>query len=405
VSTLPADPARVAPPGRLSTDDRAVPRLVVATWAVLWLNTLTFLGTTIIPVPTAAGQLVTQGSLPLALVLALAANRGVVVRPHVILVLLTILAVVALLTSIHNEYFMGSTFRAVRLIGFVLVLWLVSPWFGRRDMLLLRCHLWVLRGILATVALGILVAPGTAFSFEGRLSGVLWPMMPPQVAHYAAVLLGATTLLWFCHVVRGRTAVATLLVAGGVLLATHTRTALLGEVVGLVVAGASLFLGHARVRRTSALGAVLGLLLATVFASQVTSWLMRGQSAEDAGQLTGRTKVWDQILAMHRPPLGEVFGNGMSNQSFNGLPIDSSWLATYVDQGWLGLFVDGAILLLLLLMAATHVRGPRRAVALFLVAYCVVASITETGLGTPSPYMLDLAVATALLVPEVQRRS
>ena len=405
MSTLPADPARVAPPGRLSTDDRAVPRLVVATWAVLWLNTLTFLGTTIIPVPTAAGQLVTQGSLPLALVLALAANRGVVVRPHVILVLLTILAVVALLTSIHNEYFMGSTFRAVRLVGFVVVLWLVSPWFGRRDMLLLRCHLWVLRGILATVALGILVAPGTAFSFEGRLSGVLWPMLPPQVAHYAAVLLGTTTLLWFCHVVRGRTAVATLVVAGGVLLATHTRTALLGEVVGLVVASASLFLGHARVRRTSALGAVLGLLLATVFASQVTSWLMRGQSAEDAGQLTGRTKVWDQILAMHRPPLGEMFGNGMSNQSFNGLPIDSSWLATYVDQGWLGLFVDGAILLLLLLMAATHVRGPRRAVALFLVAYCIVASITETGLGTPSPYMLDLAVATALLVPEVQRRS
>ena len=405
MSTLPADPARVAPPGRLSTDDHAVPRLVVATWAVLWLNTLTFLGTTIIPVPTAAGQLVTQGSLPLALVLALAANRGVVVRPHVILVLLTILSVVTLLTSIHNEYFMGSTFRAVRLVGFVLVLWLVSPWFGRRDMLLLRCHLWVLRGILATVALGILVAPGTAFSFEGRLSGILWPMMPPQVAHYAAVLLGTTTLLWFCHVVRGRTAVATLVVAGGVLLATHTRTALLGEVVGLVVAGASLFLGHARVRRTSALGAVLGLLLATVFASQVTSWLMRGQSAEDAGQLTGRTKVWDQILAMHRPPIGEMFGNGMSNQSFNGLPIDSSWLATYVDQGWLGLFVEGAILLLLLLMAATHVRGPRRAVALFLVAYCIVASITETGLGTPSPYMLDLAVATALLVPEVQRRS
>ena len=56
------------------------------------------------------------------------------------------------------------------------------------------------------------------------------------------------------------------------------------------------------------------------------------------------------------------------------------------------------MLLLLLAMVATHVRGPRRAVALFLVVYCVVASITETGLGDASPYLLDLVVAASLLV-------
>jgi hypothetical protein len=45
----------------------------------------------------------------------------------------------------------------------------------------------------------------------------------------------------------------------------------------------------------------------------------------------------------------------------------------------------------------THRRGIRRAVALFLVAYCLVASISETGLGDASPYLLNLVVAASLL--------
>ena len=69
-----------------------------------------------------------------------------------------------------------------------------------------------------------------------------------------------------------------------------------------------------------------------------------------------------------------------------------------MDQGWFGVVLQAAMLLLLLAMVATHVRGPRRAVALFLVVYGVIASVTETGLGDASPYLLDLVVAAALLV-------
>lgn len=388
---------------RLRRDGRDVPLVLLATWAAIWLNVLTFLGPTLIPVPQALGQVVTQGALPLALVLALLANGNLVLRPHLYLVWLGMLAVVSLMASLHHEYLFGASFRAVRFVGFVLLLWLVSPWFGRRDMMLLRCHLWVLRAVLASVVVGVLIVPGMAFSFEGRLSGVVWPVLPPQVAHYAAVLLGTTTILWMCRVVRGRTALVTLVAAGGMLIATHTRTALLAGLIGIVVAGASLFLGHARVRRMSAMGAVVAVLMATVFASQITEWALRGQSAEDAGQLTGRTKVWSQVLAEHRTTINDMFGNGMSNQSFNGLPIDSNWIATYLDQGWFGLIVEGCALLTILLMAVTHVPGPRRAVALFLLAYCIVASITETGLGAPSPYLLDLTVAVALLAPEARR--
>ena len=134
-----------------------------------------------------------------------------------------------------------------------------------------------------------------------------------------------------------------------------------------------------------------------LFISPLTVWLLRGQSADEANKLTGRTDVWSAVADLERPWIEDLFGWGLSDQSFGGLPIDSSWVATYVDQGWLGVGVQAAVLLLLLLMAVVHRPGPERAIALFLVVYCMVASVTETGLGAPSVYLLDLAVAASLL--------
>jgi hypothetical protein len=142
---------------------------------------------------------------------------------------------------------------------------------------------------------------------------------------------------------------------------------------------------------------VISIIAATFFAPLIVGWLWRGQSLEEATQLTGRTKVWSSIFGLQRPWLEELFGSGLSNKSFNGLPIDSNWLAVYLDQGWFGVIVDAALLIILILLAATYRRGVRRALALFLVAYCLMASITETGLGDASPYLLELVVAASLL--------
>ena len=376
---------------------------MLAVWGALFFNVLAFSANpTVVPIPRPVGQLLTQGALVLALALALAVNRRGVMRPNLVLVLLTMLSVVAVMASIHNEFVLGSTFRACRLAGFVLILWLLTPWWGRQDMLLLRCHRRCLWFILGTVIAGAAIAPGMAFAFEGRLSGVLWPIPPTQVAHYAAMLLGTSAVLWMCRVITGRHMIVSLVATVAVLVGTHTRTALLAVVVGLVVAGASLFLGHARVRRTSAGMAVLGVVAATVFASEVTKWALRGQTTQEASQLTGRTKVWSAVFDMPRPKIEELFGSGLSNQSFNGLPIDSNWVASYLDQGWFGIVVQATVILVLLLLAATRERGPQRAVALFIIVYCLVASFTETGLGTASPYLLDLTVAASLLVREGQ---
>jgi len=359
---------------------------------------------TLVPIPGAFGQLITQGALVVALVLAILINPGGVVRPSIFLVLLSILGIVALMVSIHNEFALGSTYRACRLVGFTLVLWLLTPWWGKADFVLLRAHIICLRVALLTVLAGAILAPGAAFQAGGRLSGALWPMPPPQVAHYAAVLLGSSVLLWFGGVVRSRTALWTLVGAGAALVGAHTRTALIAMTIGLAVAGASMFMGYARVRRTSAFLGVLVPAVAILFTPLILNWLWRGQTVEEATQLTGRTKVWSSLLGIQRPWLEELFGSGLSNLSFNGLPIDSSWLATYLDQGWFGVVVDAALLVVLILLAITHRPGIRRAVALFLVTYCLVASFTETGLGGATPYTLELIVAASLLAAPTRKR-
>jgi hypothetical protein len=319
-------------------------------------------------------------------------------RPNAFMLVLTLASVVALMASIHSEFFVGSAFRAGRYLTFVAVLWLLSPWWGRRDMLLLRCHRLCLGLVLGSVVVGIGVSPGAALG-TGRLAGVLWPVPPPQVAHYAATMFGTTVLLWMCKVLSGRHASMLLVVTAVVLVATHTRTALVGLVAGLLVGGASLFLANARVRRTAVTSAVIVLLTVAMFATELRSWAARGQDSSQITELTGRTKVWSAVMSQPRSHLETWFGSGLSNMSFNGLPIDSNWVATFQDQGWFGVGLEALVFLILLVIALGRPRGPHKAIGLFLIVYCLFASITEAGLDGPSPYLLDLVVAASLVVP------
>ena len=257
----------------------------------------------------------------------------------------TLMAVLALAVSIHSEFMLGSTFRACRFLGFLAVLWLLSPWFGRRDMSLLRCHRICLIAVLTMVIAGAAISPGLAFSFDGRLSGVLWPIPATQVAHYAAVVFGTTAILWMCQVISGRNALVCVGLSAVALMGAHTRTALIATAVGLAVAGLSLFVGHSRVRRTSLWATVLVVVTLGVFANELKTWALRGQTSQEATDLTGRTKVWDAVFSAPRPRLNQIFGSGMSDMSFKGLPIDSNWVGTYFDQGWVGVVLDATALL------------------------------------------------------------
>ena len=383
------------------TSERLVRHRVYLTWGLLWLNALTFYpGYSFIHIPSAIGKGIAQAALPFALLCALSLNRRVILRPNVFLCLLILIVLGTVMTTLQPQHF-GTIFRTFRLAGFVACLWLLTPWWGRRDLLLVRSHLAMLSAVLGSVVLGLVIAPGTARAGggTGRLGGALWPIPPTQVAHYAAVMTGLVVVLWFCGQLRGRTTALIAVAAMGILILTHTRTALIGMIAGILVAGMSLIVGKARVRKLFATAGAVAAVAVVTLSTVITTWLERGQSTEGLDNLTGRTEVWGPLLAEPRNKFQEIFGFGLSSSNFNGLAIDSNWLASYNMQGLFGVVVCATILLFLLVAAYFQPRGVQRALALFLVTYCLVASFTEVGFTDVSVYLLDLTVAASLLVP------
>ena len=377
----------------------AAPRLLAAIWALLVFNTLGSQGgQLLIPLPRAVVQMATMGAIVAAFGLALITNPRIRIRPSSFLFLLTLLLASSIASSVRLEAGYGSLFRCFRLTLFVATLWLISPWLNQAARLV-RMHVRTLIAVLAPVAIGLVVSPGNALPAinDGRLSGTLWPMTAPQVGAYSAVVAGLVVLMWLNRQTDARGAACIAAPAFLMLVLSHTRTAMLGLVIGLVVAGLSLFLSSVRTRKAFTVATAGAALTAVPLGPLVQLWLLRGQDEEALSNLTGRTKVWDSLLQMPRTWFQQVFGTGLSNKSFDGLPIDSGWLAVYHEQGFLGITLVGFFLLTMIIVALARPPSPARAGAIFLITYCLVASYTEVGLGDASPYLLHLAVAAGLL--------
>ncbi|MFG2560139.1 O-antigen ligase domain-containing protein [Streptomyces sp. NPDC048496] len=398
----------------MSTDH--TPKIVGTVWGLLILNTLGSAGAkTIIPLPRSLIQMVTMGSLVAAFSLVLAVNLRLRIRASAFVFLLTLLLVLSVISSANLESGFGALFRCARLALFVGTLWLLSRWWDG-GLTFLRHHIRMYFAVLGSVAAGLVISPGAAMpeTYGGRLVGALWPLTPPQIGQYAAVIIGLTVLL-----VLGRrtdkASAAVVIVPSLVLLAlTHTRTATLGLLVGLALAIGSLVLTSAAARRFFAWAVLVSAVAAVGFASALQAWFLRGQSQEYFTSLTGRAKVWDALLTAPRTTSEYLFGAGLGDKSFGGLPIDNSWLAVYNEQGMTGVALVAAIIIVLGGVALLRPPSLSRACAIFLISYCAIASYTEAGLGDASPYLLHLAVAASLLAapaaatplstPEVPRR-
>ena len=384
-----------------AADERpAVPWLVGLVWGLLLVNTLGYTEVDlIIPLPRPIAQMITMGALAAAFGLALLVNPRIRVRPSAYLLLLSLLVVVSVASSIRLESGFGSLVRCARLTLFVATLWLVSGWW-RGDLHFARYHLRALGAVLLTVLIGLIISPGSAFSGpDGRLAGTIWPIPSTQVGQYCAVATGLAVVLWLARKIDGRSTALVVVPAVVLLLLSHTRTALLSLVTALLLVGLTLAFTNARALRTLAAAISIGTVVALVFGQAVMSWLQRGQDAEQLTSLTGRAKVWNLLLAEERTIAERLFGVGLTDKGFAGLPIDSGWLAVYHEQGWVGIAIVVVILGGLLVTAALRPPSPARACAVFLILYCLVASYTEVGLGDASPYLLHLAVAASLLVP------
>jgi hypothetical protein len=377
-----------------------VRRRVAIAWGLLMLNVLTFdPGQSVLGIPSTVGKGITQAALTASLLLVLSVNPKLRFRPNIFLLLMTVLVVGTILPAFQPQSF-GSVYRTVRFAEFVLTLWVFTPFWGRLDMLLLRSHLIAMGVMLASVTVGLFIAPGKAMG-TGRLVGAIWPAPAPQVAHYCAVTAGLVAVLWLGGGARGRLAGAVFAISMVLLVLTHTRTALVSMVAGLLIAGMSLIVVRARARRILAIaGTITGLAIMTL-SGFITTWLARGEGTTELTDLSGRTLVWSQVLAYPRTKFEMWFGFGLSNASFNGLSIDSNWVASYQEQGFFGIILCASVLLFLLLNSWFQPPGVRRALALFLVIYCMLASLTEVGFTDASPYLLDLTVAASLIIPSV----
>jgi hypothetical protein len=407
VTALRQNPRAIAP-AAAEARERSIRRRVNAVWGLLFLNTLVFIAGGLVHIPSLVGKGVTQGALPLAILIALTINPKIRIRPNVFLCLLSLLVLDTVITAALPQH-LGTVYRTFRFAEFVLALWLLTPWWGRRDMLLLRCHLRWLLISLGTVLLGLVIAPGHALQIspglQGRLAGVIWPMEPTQVAQYAAVSTGLIVLLWFARLLSGRTTLLTMVMTVPILLLTHTRTALAALLAGLLLAGLSLFTVNARVRKFFAASlAVVSVALVTA-ASVITTWLARGENARGLTSLTGRTSFWALVAQEPRTRFQEIFGFGLSNVSVNGLPIDSNWFGSYQMEGLFGVVVCAAIVVWLFTNSFFQPRGVQRALALFLITYGTVSSFTEVGFTDVSTYTLNLVVAAALLMSPLARES
>jgi hypothetical protein len=381
---------------RVETRNRSIRRRVNVAWGLLFFNSMTYTGGSILPLPTSVGKGLAQAALPLALFVLLTVNPQVKVRPNAFLCIVSLLVMGTVLTAVQTRH-LDSVFLTLRFAGYVGALWMLTPWWGRSDMMLLRIHLRWIYVALGLALLGMLISPGKAFAFDGRLEGVLWPMTATQLGQYGAVAVGLTVLLWLGRQLSGRLSLAGVTFAMALLLLTHTRTAVVALVAGMLMAGLSVFAVNARVRKFFAaiVGAVS--IAVTTAGGFIATWLYRGENVQGLTSLTGRTNFWALVLEEPRTTFQQIFGFGLSNASIDGNPIDSNWLAAYQMEGYFGAVACGMMLAFLLAAALFQSQGIRRALILFLVMYCTVASFTEDALPDITTYLLHLVVAASLL--------
>lgn len=388
-------------PGTLSSAPPSRTRLAGCAWALLIVNVLGTTGpSTLVAVPRQMFQLVTMGAMVGAFALALVVNRRLLIRPSAFLLVLSLLLVSSVLASVASEPAPDPLFRCFRLSVFIATLWLLTRWW-HDPLRLLRAHIRAFAAVLATVAVGLLAGPGQAMpsSYEGRLIGIIWPLTAPQVGQFAAVVTGLAIVMWLSRQTDGRSTLVLIVPAIVLLLMSYTRTASLGLLAGLAVAAVALIPTSSRARRMLAGGTLAAALLALALGAAIQAWFRRGQDEEEFANLTGREKVWDALLAQPRSTQERLFGVGLTDKSYDGLPIDSGWLAVYHEQGLLGVALVGLFLTVLVSVAVLRTASPERGAAMFLITFCLVSSYTEVGLGDASPYLMHLALAAALLTP------
>jgi O-antigen ligase len=312
---------------------------------------------------------------------------------------------------------LNVVYRSFELIGGWLVLMAARHSLGRAALPRIEMTIyWYSVALMAIVWLNALIFPSEALTStmgESPLPYQLASVMP-TVSSNSVGFLGAMVGLWSLgyrltpHREHGpRPRVAALLAGAGflTLLAAQYRTGYAAVAAGLVV------LCIVRGRQVLAALLVVGALVVTFWGDvllEAQPYLLRGETTEDAADLSGRIYWWEQALEVWKE--SPIVGKGLlSATRFEVLAeigagdtstIHSTWIEALVGTGIVGaVLLAASILIAWRRSIAEGLRRNGRVVPALLITLLVVRSLTASTLGIFGPEVL-LLLSISLTLPD-----
>lgn len=276
------------------------------------------------------------------------------------------------------------------------------------------CHAYVVV-VALSVLMGLALPVGHLTGQAGRFT---WLYVHPNIS--GAFLGIAVTVLVALLSRRGSTSlfapwplpayVVLLVVTGGGLLATRSRGALTGAIVGCVVV--ILFSGHrGRWWDRLLVCLCLGTIGWTLAESGIVSYWQRGESDQQLSTLNSRTEVWGQAweLFQQRPLLGHGFtsARGVFLENFDLGGAHNAFVEVLVNSGAFGIAWWGG-LLLIAVAGANRLRRqghPDAPLLLGILGFLIVNGLTAGGLGqaaTVQNVWLFLTVGWLVAAPRLR---
>ena len=235
-----------------------------------------------------------------------------------------------------------------------------------------------------------------------RLEGTLLPLNPNQLA----MMFGVPVIVLVWHAMAGRLTpvrISAMAVLLGLTWLTGSRTGL----AAVLLAVALVIMLSERVPVACFVGVVLAVPVAVYVAvatGLVAQYVDRGAATSDVGTFNSRTIAWKAAFSVHGGHWQELFGRGLAAKTvavsgtyWNTQVVDSSWVSAFVQGGWVALAVL-AVWVVLTFWGAVRVPRPGRALWVALWFYCVLWSITASGL--LDSYVLFILMATTSLAGE-----
>ena len=255
----------------------------------------------------------------------------------------------------------------------------------------------------------ILAAVTGGFSATGRLTGIIPPLHPNEIAFLAAVPM--MYYIWrTANLDFNALRIAVIIALGIIIVLSDSRTtsgAVLVAIAVVVVRG----------RRNPAVNfaIVATMMVALVFLVSFTDVIKSfsdrgGDSPVDT--LGSRTIAWEAVLHSAPGPVQMLVGQGLATkkvgvqgQWWTSQILDSAWISAYVQAGLIGLALAG-LLVVYTIIQATRTGRPNADLWIGLLILVTIRSVFESGLlDTSTSFIVLMLLAIGASTDAKARRA